>query len=215
MINYEAHVSVLGSPERFHTVCADLGVRPVHAHNLMPDGGVSSELLTVSTGRGSPRDGLTHLQRVANDLRLHGLKVVREKLEVDPRHPSAPTETRPASSDYMEAHLRVCHGDTHEAREAVINARTGFECELFVSWDTFKAPTNGHVITMLTVRSFTLGVPEFVRVAELVHADLSMRWSVGPLITEWAVFDNNIAFDSAWLPLPDGLRQTDPLELAR
>jgi hypothetical protein len=199
-IGYEVHVTCDTDPATFISACEKMGVRPVHAHNIVGSAVVSTELLTQADGFGTKDEALAAMYSVAQSCRAAGLTVIREKVEVDPTHSDAPYEEHAPGIDYLEAHIRIVHPPGQ--RSSVLALRDELQdhgLTLWASYNTLKRLSKDTEVTMLTARSFTQGLPEFVSLAELAQEYAAKRFEVRPLITEWAIADNNTDLDNVWI----------------
>jgi hypothetical protein len=199
-INYEVHITCDSDPLTFANKCREMNLRPVHAHNIVGDEVVSTELLTQSAGYGSKEDALADMEAIANRCRDTGLRVIREKVEIDPSHEDAPLEDHEGGIDYLEAHIRIVH--LVGQRSSVLDLRDELEdlgLTLWASYNTFKRVPEGSEVTMLTARSFTQGLPNFKLFSEAAYSYASTGFTLRPLIIEWAIADNNSALDGIWI----------------
>jgi hypothetical protein len=194
------HITSMSDPATFREVCTTLGVKPVHAHNIVGSAVVSTELLSQSTGFGTREDALLAMSSTADRFRQAGLAVVREKVELDPRHPGAPAQDHEAEMQYFEAHLRIDHAPGERAR--VLGLRDelyDLGHTLWASYNPLKRVEPGAEVSMLTARSHTMGLVSFREHAEAAQEYCARYFSMRPLILEWAIADNNTALDSVWM----------------
>jgi hypothetical protein len=136
----------------------------------------------------------------ANRFREAGLAVIREKVELDPRHPEAPQEDHEMGLQYFEAHLRIDHVPGERAR--VLSLRDelyDLGHTLWASYNPFKRVVPGTEVSMLTARSHTMGLDAFRAHAEAAQEYCSRYFAMRPLILEWAIADSNTALDKVWL----------------
>ena len=198
-VNYEVHITSASDPTTFSRICSEIGVRPVHAHNISNRAVVSTELLTQADGFGTKEEALAGMRAIAQKCRDTGLHVIREKVEINPRHADAPLEDHARGEDYFEAHIRVVHPVGQ--RSSVLALRDELLGRGIVTWasyNTFKRVPEGSEVTMLTARSFTMGLPGFTQYAKEAYAYAVAHFALKPLIIEWAIADNNTALDDVW-----------------
>jgi hypothetical protein len=198
-VGYEVHITCSTDPSSFIAACEQMNVRPVHAHNIVGSRVVSTELLTQTGGFGPKDEALAAMASIAQRCRDIGLKVIREKVEVDPSHSDAPSEEHAPGIDYLEAHIRIVHAIGQRPR--ALTLRDDLRAQgltLWASFNTLKRVTSGTEVTMLTARSFTQGLAQFKEQAEQAHEYVAQRFEVRPLIIEWAITDNNTALDNVW-----------------
>lgn len=199
-VGFEVHITCASDPSTFTKVCKSLGVKPVHAHNIVGDLVVSTELLSQATGFGSQAEALATMHSTADRFREAGLVVVREKVELDPRHRGAPQRDHEAGAQYFEAHLRLSHaaGERHSVLE-LRDSLAGLGHTLWASYNPLKRVEVGEEVTMLTARSHSMGLSSFREHAEAAQAYCAQFFSMRPLILEWAIADDNTALDKVWM----------------
>jgi hypothetical protein len=190
-LHYEIHITVEEADvDRFNDLCAEMKIKPLLIHLQLASGGVQGHLMTSETMKNSnDRDAAAAAGATIQYLSRAGLKVARTKIETVPWHPRA---SSPGPDQYHESHLAVTvspglghHGRLEDLRWLL----SGTSAHL--SNSAFKE--NVHMVTIRD-RHPVDGTASVVR-------DVIRRagFSVGPVTSEFCLYDSNVAMDKEWV----------------
>lgn len=206
---YEIHVTVKYEPsgvvfiqdfiDGFKLLCRGIDVKPIVLDLEGKNGDVTSiDVMTSSKHFGTNASAYEHAMNIRHALRAGGYNVVRVKIETVPWHPAAPVGEQPMPPNcYFESHLPVTllpsEVDALRASVAQMTAK------LHVSRNKFKTLDDGRIVQMVTMRSASGTYEEFQQQLEPVVRSLSQSWSIGKVITEFAIYDTNVSHDHSWI----------------
>lgn len=191
---FELHITVSAKSdiEQFKHDCAALGVKPILIDAQRKDGASMLDLMTSSVVHGSYQHALNTSFLLAADFAWMGYEVLRRKLETVPWHPAA---DNPTGDQYFECHLAVKSLLRDRRRLERIVKRHGGH----LSRNAFKSLPDDQCITMVTIRSQDSR-------ESFDHLVRDMKWvlemyafEVEKTITEFAIFDDKISHDAAWI----------------
>jgi NTP pyrophosphatase (non-canonical NTP hydrolase) len=195
----------------FRSVCNGIGVKPIVIDLEINDGSIIKDIMTSSKHFGDNRSAYEESKRICDDLKRHGYKVLRNKIESVPWHPSAPvisTGKEIPNGCYFEAHIGVTiyPGQKNELNDFVKSTLTdGHLIELSgtakLSQNFFKKSKDGSkFVNMLTYRSNMCGSPKFkLEVEGIKHLLVEEGFEFEKVEVEYAVYDTNVTHDVKWI----------------
>jgi NTP pyrophosphatase (non-canonical NTP hydrolase) len=197
--------------EIFKQACSDIKVKPI-VINLEINGESDIEdVMTSSKHFGDNRSAYEESERIANELKEYGFKVVRNKIESVPWHPAAPVISNGKeipNGCYFESHIGVVIKPEEKERlnEFVKYTLTdGHLIELSgtakLSQNFFKKSKDGSkFVNMLTYRSNICGSPKFkLEVEGIKHLLQEEGFEFEKVEVEYAVYDTNVTHDAKWI----------------
>lgn len=197
--------------EDFKTQCISLRVKPIVIDLEINDGSIIKDIMTSSKHFGDNRSAYEESERICNELRKSGYKVLRNKIESVPWHPSAPvisTGKEIPNGCYFEAHIGVViRPDEKEdlntfVRSTLTNSHLiELSGTAKLSQNFFKKSDNGSkFVNMLTYRSNMCGSTKFkLEVEGIKHLLTEEGFDFEKVETEYAVYDTNVTHDSKWI----------------
>ena len=195
----------------FRSVCNGIGVKPIVIDLEINDGSIIKDIMTSSKHFGDNRSAYEESKKICDDLKRHGFKVLRNKIESVPWHPSAPvisTGKEIPNGCYFEAHIGVTiyPGQKSELNDFVKSTLTdGHLIELSgtakLSQNFFKKSKDGSkFVNMLTYRSNKCGSPKFkLEVEGIKHLLQEEGFEFEKVEVEYAVYDTNVTHDAKWI----------------
>lgn len=200
-----------GSISRFKEDCVEIGVKPIVIDLEINDGSVIKDIMTSSKHFGDNRSAYEESERICNELKKHGYKVLRNKIESVPWHPAAPvisTGKEIPNSCYFESHIGVLikPEEKEELNNFVFNVISNNDLiELSgtakLSQNFFKKSKDGSkFVNMLTYRSNMCGSPKFkLEVEGIKHLLQEEGFEFEKVEVEYAVYDTNVTHDAKWI----------------
>lgn len=206
---FEIHVTVklpsADSIEPFKNTCARIGVKPIvlDLRDSVQDVMTSSVIMADNLG------AYNEMCRISQELKDAGFHVVRDKIETVPWHPAAPTELKDVNPNlYFECHINIVVNE--EERKKLVEWNDNFNIGGHFSKNVFKRINDTDFVQMLTLRSSTItkwnvnctatftGYIE--RILNVLNTELGLRpGAVLKHTIEYAIYDTNIAHDTAWV----------------
>jgi len=204
----------------FKDDCKNIGVKPIVIDLEINDGSVIKDVMTSSKHFGDNRTAYDESKRIVNDLESKGYKVVRNKIESVPWHPSAPvmsTGKEIPNGCYFESHIGVTiyPSQKDELNEFVKNIEdtyainfsgvgdplTSLSGTAKLSQNFFKKSKDGSkFVNMLTYRSNICGSPKFkLEVEGIKHLLQEEGFEFEKVEVEYAVYDTNVTHDAKWI----------------
>lgn len=209
---FEIHITVEDAiVEDFKAACSSLGVKPIFLALQDRDGNARMrDVMTSSVHLGDSTTALVEMHRIANGLKDHGFRVVRNKIETVPWHPAAPSDVDGVRSMpqgcYFESHLNILvKAATDEDRERVQGRLKGYATVLgaHLSRNIFKEYSPTEFTVMMTLRSYDATRETFqIKVDKLVAGLKEGGFEMEKIIVEFAIYDDKNAHDAAWLSYP-------------
>ncbi|MCU0493815.1 MAG: hypothetical protein MUD01_19665 [Chloroflexaceae bacterium] len=156
--------------------------------------------MTCSRITGTIDDVYTHAQYVQTQLSSAGLSTSRIKIEAAPWNSHVPKTNLErdhyAASAYFEYHVKL-HLPTKGWQDSLPRL-----CQVFgahVSRNALRQEADGTSQRFVTIRSHTAGLDFFQRHTDLFQQALhSEGFVVLAAVTEFCIFDSNIALDALW-----------------
>jgi hypothetical protein len=164
--------------------------------------------MTSSKHFGDNRTAYEESKRIVNDLESKGYKVVRNKIESVPWHPSAPvmsTGKEIPNGCYFESHIGVTiyPGQKGELNDFVKSLKSLIDLSgtAKLSQNFFKKSKDGSkFVNMLTYRSNMCGSPKFkLEVEGIKHLLQEEGFDFEKVEVEYAVYDTNVTHDAKWI----------------
>jgi NTP pyrophosphatase (non-canonical NTP hydrolase) len=195
----------------FKSVCDGIRVKPIVIDLEINDGSIIKDVMTSSKHFGDNRSAYEESKRICDELKRHGYKVLRNKIESVPWHPAAPiisTGKEIPNGCYFESHIGVTiyPGQKGELNDFVKSTLTdGHLIELSgtakLSQNFFKKSKDGSkFVNMLTYRSNMCGSPKFkLEVEGIKHLLQEEGFEFEKVETEYAVYDTNVNHDAKWI----------------
>jgi len=195
----------------FKSVCDGIRVKPIVIDLEINDGSIIKDVMTSSKHFGDNRSAYEESKRICDDLKRHGYKVLRNKIESVPWHPAAPvisTGKEIPNGCYFEAHIGVTiyPGQKDELNDFVKSTLTDSSLiELSgtakLSQNFFKKSKDGSkFVNMLTYRSNMCGSPKFkLEVEGIKHLLQEEGFEFEKVEVEYAVYDTNVTHDAKWI----------------
>ena len=219
---FEIHVTIESpsSIDKFKKSCSSIEVKPIVIDLEINDGSVIKDVMTSSKHFGDNRTAYEESKRICRELELQGFKVLRNKIESIPWHPSAPvisTGKEIPNGCYFEAHIGVTiyPGQKDELNDFVkkiedtyaINFSgvgdplTSLSGTAKLSQNFFKKSKDGSkFVNMLTYRSNMCGSPKFkLEVEGIKHLLVEEGFEFEKVEVEYAVYDTNVTHDAKWI----------------
>jgi len=195
----------------FKSVCDGIRVKPIVIDLEINDGSIIKDVMTSSKHFGDNRSAYEESKRICDELKRHGYKVLRNKIESVPWHPAAPvisTGKEIPNGCYFEAHIGVTiyPGQKDELNDFVKSTLTDSSLiELSgtakLSQNFFKKSKDGSkFVNMLTYRSNMCGSPKFkLEVEGIKHLLQEEGFEFEKVEVEYAVYDTNVTHDAKWI----------------
>ncbi len=197
--------------DKFKNDCSDINVKPIVIDLEINDGSILKDVMTSSKHFGDNRTAYEESERICSELRIKGYKVLRNKIESVPWHPSAPvisTGKEIPNGCYFESHIGVViRPDEKEDLNTFIRS-TLTNSQLIelsgtakLSQNFFKKSKDGSkFVNMLTYRSNMCGSPKFkLEVEGIKHLLKEEGFGFEKVEVEYAVYDTNVTHDSKWI----------------
>jgi len=206
--------------DKFKNDCSDINVKPIAIDLEINDGSILKDVMTSSKHFGDNRTSYEESERICSELRSKGYKVLRNKIESVPWHPSAPvisTGKEIPNNCYFESHIGVVitPGEKDGLNSFVkelpdryaINFSglgdplTSLSGTAKLSQNFFKKSKDGSkFVNMLTYRSNMCGSPKFkLEVEGIKHLLQEEGFEFEKVEVEYAVYDTNVTHDSKWI----------------
>jgi len=215
---FEIHVTVsvgdefdgLVELEHFKKSCVEIGVKPIIIDLEIKEDFVK-DVMTSSKHFGDNRSAYEESIRIVNELNKRGYKVLRNKIESVPWHPSAPvisTGKEIPNNCYFESHIGVViTPDEKEDLNTFVRSTltNGQLIELSgtakLSQNFFKKSKDGSkFVNMLTYRSNMCGSPKFKLEVEGIKQLLNEEgFEFEKVEVEYAIYDTNVSHDAKWI----------------
>lgn len=192
----------------FKSVCDGIGVKPIVIDLEINDGSVIKDVMTSSKHFGDNRSAYEESKRICDDLKRHGYKILRNKIESVPWHPSAPvisTGKEIPNGCYFESHIGVIikPEEKRELNHFIKNLPdiTMLSGTAKLSQNFFKKSKDGSkFVNMLTYRSNMCGSPKFKLEVEAIKNLLQeCGFDFEKVEVEYAVYDTNVTHDAKWI----------------
>lgn len=199
---YEIHITVERPDDidYFVNTCKRINVKPIVLDLQNGGTNVMQDVMTSSKYIGHNGTAVEESMEIADKLRRSGFTVVRNKIETVPWHPMAPrsshrTPTMPKDC-YFECHLAITITEHMEDGLRTVCDRN----RLHLSRNFFKKNGDGTYKIMATYRSYDCTYEQFTADVEALKHLLDYNGYVcDKVITEFAIYDNKINHDDAWL----------------
>lgn len=199
--------------QTFKSVCDGIGVKPIVIDLEINDGTIIKDVMTSSKHFGDNRSAYEESKRICDELKRHGYKVLRNKIESVPWHPAAPvisTGKEILNGCYFESHIGVTI--TPDEKRSLnylvnfLNSEDGDEIielsgTVKLSQNFFKKSKDGSkFVNMLTYRSNRCGSTEFKSEVEGLKNILTKKgFDFEKVEVEYAVYDTNVTHDAKWI----------------
>jgi NTP pyrophosphatase (non-canonical NTP hydrolase) len=196
--------------ELFKQSCKEIGVKPIVIDLEINDGTILKDVMTSSKHFGDNRSAYEESERICQELRSRGYKVVRNKIESVPWHPAAPvisTGKEITNGCYFESHIGVIiKNDEKRALNYFVNEflsdsdNVELSGTVKLSQNFFKKSTDGKFVNMLTYRSNMCGRPQFQLEVDTIKSLLDKYcYDYEKVEVEYAVYDTNVTHDAKWI----------------
>ena len=211
---FEIHVTVeadsfLESISEFKEDCKNIGVKPIVIDLEINDGSIIKDVMTSSKFFGDNRGAYEESERIVRELKCMGYKVVRNKIESVPWHPSAPVISNGKeipNGCYFESHIGVIiNNGEKKSLNYFVNDFLMNDVELSgtakLSQNFFKKSNDGSkFVNMLTYRSNNCGRATFQLEVETIKSLLEEYcYDYEKVEVEYAVYDTNVTHDAKWI----------------
>lgn len=212
---FEIHVTVESTKDidKFKDVCSLIEVKPIVIDLEINDGSIIKDVMTSSKHFGDNRSAYEESERICDELKRHGYKVLRNKIESVPWHPAAPvisTGKEIPNGCYFESHIGVViMPDEKRALNYLVNflnSENGDEIlelsgTVKLSQNFFKKSKDGSkFVNMLTYRSNKCGSSEFKSEVDGLKNILTKKgFDFEKVEVEYAVYDTNVTHDAKWI----------------
>jgi len=196
---------------KFKEDCLNIGVKPIVIDLEINDGSIVKDVMTSSKHFGDNRSAYEESIRIVNELNKRGYKVLRNKIESVPWHPSAPvisTGKEIPNNCYFESHIGVViTPDEKEDLNTFVRSTltNGQLIELSgtakLSQNFFKKSKDGSkFVNMLTYRSNMCGSPKFkLEVEGIKQLLIEEGFEFEKIEVEYAIYDTNVSHDAKWI----------------
>lgn len=201
--------------EDFKRHCISLGVKPIVIDIEINDGSITKDVMTSSKHFGDNRSAYEESERICNELKKYGYKVLRNKIESVPWHPAAPTITtgEPIPNGcYFESHIGVViTPDRKEDLQEFVDGlnqrctsagRVELGGTAKLSRNFFKKMENGKFVNMITYRNNMTSAKRFQGEVKQIENSLkhwSNNFEYEKVEIEYAVYDTNVTHDAKWI----------------
>jgi NTP pyrophosphatase (non-canonical NTP hydrolase) len=207
--------------ENFKSNCKEIGVKPIVIDLEINDGSILKDVMTSSKHFGDNRTAYEESERICQELRNKGYKVVRNKIETVPWHMKAPsvltTDREIPNGCYFESHIGITISTDekdrlnffvdnlpdiyHKTYNSMDDTLTLLSGTAKLSQNFFKKSKDGNkFVNMLTYRSDKCGRYKFEsevnKIKELLSID---NFNFEKVEVEYAVYDTNTNHDSKWI----------------
>jgi NTP pyrophosphatase (non-canonical NTP hydrolase) len=178
--------------DKFKEDCSIVGVKPIVIDLEINDGSILKDVMTSSKHFGDNRTAYEESERICQELRNRGYKVVRNKIESVPWHPAAPQDKDEDLVDLLNESICEFSGTAKLSR------------------NFFKKTDDNKFINMLTYRSDLVNAKEFEVEVRSIEKIISGKndWSMlshfrsfeyEKVEIEYAVYDTNVTHDAKWI----------------
>ncbi len=196
--------------DTFKDSCKSICIKPI-VIEFQLDSGTLEDVMTSSKHFGDNRSAYEESERISNQLKEMGYKVIRKKIETVPWHSAAPIidGVLPIPNNcYFESHIGVTI--TPEQKENLQNF-VNFLNDSFedsecggvakLSQNFFKKSQDGSkFVNMITYRNNLCGYETFKEEVELIKLSLmSNEFEFEKVEIEYAIYDSNIHHDDIWI----------------
>lgn len=204
---YEIHVTVQADAadiEAFKVACMEVGVKPIFLDLELNDNQVMKDLMTSSVFMGNNGEAIREVERIADGLKSKGFKVVREKVETVPWHPTAPSNEHASpvmpKDCYFECHfgIKVNNARREELSELIDDIAVAHG-RLHLSKNIFKKASDGDYIVMSTYRRYDGVYEDFKETVDSIKEILIKQFEVEKTIIEFSIWDTKVRHDQKWL----------------
>lgn len=204
---YEIHVTVQADAadiEAFKVACMETGVKPIFLDLELNDNQVMKDLMTSSVFMGNNGEAIREVERIAESLTNKGFKVVREKVETVPWHPTAPSKEHAnpemPKDCYFECHFGIKVNDSCRQELAnLIDSIAVSHGRLHLSKNIFKKSSDGYYIVMSTYRRYDGVYEDFQKTVDEIKQMLLPHFEVEKTIVEFSIWDTKVRHDQKWL----------------
>jgi len=195
---------------KFKDSCKSICVKPI-VIEFQLDNDTLEDVMTSSKHFGDNRSAYEESERISNQLKEMGYKVVRKKIETVPWYSAAPIidGILPIPNNcYFESHIGVTI--TPEQKDKLQNY-VNFLNDSFedsecggvakLSQNFFKKSEDGSkFVNMITYRNNLCGYETFKEEVELIKLSLmSNEFEFEKVEIEYAIYDSNIHHDDIWI----------------
>ena len=195
---------------KFKDSCKSICVKPI-VIEFQLDNDTLEDVMTSSKHFGDNRSAYEESERISNQLKEMGYKVIRKKIETVPWHSAAPIidGVLPIPNNcYFESHIGVTI--TPEQKDKLQNY-VNFLNDSFedsecggvakLSQNFFKKSKDGSkFVNMITYRNNLCGYETFKEEVELIKLSLmSNEFEFEKVEIEYAIYDSNIHHDDIWI----------------
>ena len=195
---------------KFKDSCKSICVKPI-VIEFQLDNDTLEDVMTSSKHFGDNRSAYEESERISNQLKEMGYKVIRKKIETVPWHSAAPIidGVLPIPNNcYFESHIGVTI--TPEQKDKLQNY-VNFLNDSFedsecggvakLSQNFFKKSEDGSkFVNMITYRNNLCGYETFKEEVELIKLSLmSNEFEFEKVEIEYAIYDSNIHHDDIWI----------------
>lgn len=196
--------------DKFKDSCKSICVKPI-VIEFQLENGTLEDVMTSSKHFGDNRSAYEESERISNQLKEMGYKVIRKKIETVPWHSAAPIidGVLPIPNNcYFESHIGVTI--TPEQKDKLQNF-VNFLNDSFedsecggvakLSQNFFKKSEDGSkFVNMITYRNNLCGYETFKEEVELIKLSLmSNEFEFEKVEIEYAIYDSNIHHDDIWI----------------
>jgi hypothetical protein len=219
--NGEVVTNWYGSIEEFKEDCNEIGVKPIVIDLEINDGSILKDVMTSSKHFGDNRGAYEESERICNELRSRGYKVLRNKIESVPWHMQAPLiltmDKEIPNGCYFESHIGITiKPDEKDRLNDFVNNLPDIYHKIYnplnllshqlsgtakLSQNFFKKSKDGSkFVNMLTYRSNKCGRYKFESEVNSIKELLSIdNFNFEKVEVEYAVYDTNTNHDSKWI----------------
>lgn len=198
---YEIHVTVKAPVdiEKFKTLCGKIKVKPIVLDLIKNNETAMIDVMTSSKMEGTFTQAVIHSGRIALKLMVNDFKVIREKIETVPWHPTVPTienGLRLMKNHYFESHIQII---TSAERKDELNL-IAEQVNAHLSRNYFKKVSDKEFIIMLTYRKHTGTIEEFKLDIEMIKFMLeAKKFEFQKVEIEYALHDTKLSHDKVWI----------------
>ena len=200
---FEAHITIdlLDTHEKikFQDLCEDLSIKAIQIELARGDAPVQP--MTCSRHQGNFVKVFEEVKTLANHLTQAGFEVSRLKIEASPFNEGIPQNNADlknhSDKNYFEHHLKVLISQ-EQNRETLLAVCAKYRAHL--SRNAFKTFSGGEYENFITLRLYEMGKKESdLKFENLKKEVQNAGFIVQKSITEYCVYDDNIALDNNWL----------------
>lgn len=203
-IPYEYHITFEFDKEKYsiehlREICNRYNTKLVILEIPSVTGDVYKEYMTSSNFYGKNSEAIQLCTELANNFRMEGLNVVREKVETVPWHPLSPQTTDTAHDGYFEAHIEIPIDNDINPYTLFYLKRICSDFNAVFSQNIFKK-YNDYYVQMVTIRKHNSCRKSMENIINDFTSKLKcISISTSTPLLEFCIYDTNKELDNKWM----------------